>query len=152
MSQCYLVVLKGLGVFELQIQNVCKVIDDVNEFLTIRPVGAQGGPVGRIGLRNQAFTVVLEQLLVACGLHIVLLNLRKLLLEMRVESALGCLEMFLGFGDLGVHPLLSRKADVEGEHIVVPILAVGVLVHVPEFEIRLALTSGRCHLRILLLN
>ena len=48
-----------LCVFEFQAQNVCEVQEDMNKLLTIGGVGAQCGPVCRIGLRDKTFAILL---------------------------------------------------------------------------------------------
>src|SRR5271163_2026129 len=57
-----------------------------------------------------------------------------------------CIECLLRFGallrslcDLRIHPRFARKAHIEGEHVIVPILAVGVLVEIADLEVRLPL-------------
>ena len=71
---------------------------------------------------------------------------------MRIERLLRFGPFLHGFRDLRIHALFAWKTYIEGEHVVVPILAVGVLVHVAKVEIRLSLTLRGGQLRVLFPN
>jgi hypothetical protein len=67
-------------------------------------------------------------------LDVLFLDLCELLLQMRVESLLRFGAPFRRLCNFGIHPRLARKAHTECEHVIVPVFAIGVLVHVADFK------------------
>src|SRR5882757_3313022 len=135
MGQSNFMINKSLRVFELQVENVGEVREHMCKRLTIGRVGAQCCPVCCVGLWNQTFSIFLQQLFIACCFHILFLNLCELLLQMPVECLLRFGPLFRCLCDLSIYPPLARKAHIEGEHVVVPIFTVGVLVHVTNLKV-----------------
>src|SRR5882757_1403078 len=62
------VVFEGLCVFELEIEKFCEVRENVNEWLTIRRIGAQGCTIDSIRLGDETIPIFLQQLFIACCL------------------------------------------------------------------------------------
>src|ERR1700752_4438456 len=59
-GQSSFVIDEGLCVFELQVEEVCEIREDMDELLAIGSIGAQRCAISRIGLRNEAFPIFLE--------------------------------------------------------------------------------------------
>ena len=60
MGQSSFVIFERLRVFELQVEKVCEVRQDMNKLLAIGRVGAQCCPVCCVGLRDQTFPIFLQ--------------------------------------------------------------------------------------------
>src|ERR1700745_3780487 len=54
-GQSSFVIDEGLCVFELQVEEVCEVREDMDELLAVGSIGAQRCAIGRVGLWNEAF-------------------------------------------------------------------------------------------------